>query len=283
MAETVVPIYSETQQEVYSLAQTVADNLEANLVKFSDYKSLYDDAYIKAYRQKRTDAMALDDVDQRDDNFQTLRIGLKKIVKNCTDNFQLLKGYINSAFEKDLQEIKYESAGGKYYLRATEENWENAAGLNNDMVKFIVDNAGVLGGGGSMPLAFATKVNADANEFTAQYGLFKAARQTSAARATKINANNDLDEQTRFICDEGRMRVFIKDADKAKEFTRSDLMFIISPPGSASFKVTTKNVLTNEVIANADITINLPKTPTHPHFNTFKYFSKKIYEFTCIY
>lgn len=237
--------YAETQQELYSLGDTVCDNLEKSLGDFAIYKIKYDSSYLNGVRTLITTARALPNVDQRQDVFQSKRVEMKKVAEKCLENFPFLQGYINDAYEKDLREIKYESAGGNYYKTAKYENWEDVRGMNDAMIYFISKNTADLSTKGYMPAAFASKVEDNSKQFNILYGEFKTARETSAITAAKITANNHINAEISSIMEDGRLRVYMNDAEKAKEFTRKDLMFIISPPGSASLKVKTLGKGTN--------------------------------------
>lgn len=254
MAKPTIAEYPCTQQELYSIADTVYKNLESNLASFAVYKTKYDAEFIAGLRKTRKTAMELPDVETRNTSSETLRQELIPLGKACTDLFQVLKGYIKDAFAKELLSTKYDAAGQKKYSAATNENWEELSGMNDYMNDFIATNLTLLTTKGYMPGTFATNVSTATEAFAQKYSSFKEARQTSGQTADKIAANNLLYDDLKNICDEGQ-RVYRNDAAMKKLFVFVTIKDLVSPPGSASLKTIIKKSGENTLIANAKVTI----------------------------
>jgi hypothetical protein len=158
---------------------------------FKDYKALYTVLYGTNGLKMATDAQAMPDVQERGEASETALIELKPIAKTCCRNYQMLKGYIRSAFtNEDVWKPKFEAAGSDYYEGAYAEDWESVSELNQRMHNFIDANSVALLAGNNMPATFTAKVDDDADAFTAKYGEFTGSSSTSTATDAKITANN---------------------------------------------------------------------------------------------
>jgi len=239
MAKEETAVYKCTQLELYSINETAISNLEANLPVFVDYKTKYTAAYVADLKAARVVAMALPDADVRDAASETLRVEMLPLGASSVKNFQYLKGYIDDAFEADLRTINYRAAGLDEYEGARLNNWEDMIGMNLKMNAFIKANEAILTTDGFMPAAFGAKVTAAADGFATKYAAFKVARQTSENTAAKVRANNALYKSMMDFMTDGQM-LFGSNDEMKKLFTFSVLKSLVSPPGSASLKVTVK-------------------------------------------
>ena len=247
MAREETPVYKCTQLELYSICETATSNLEANLAVFADFKTKYDAPFVAALRAERAAAMALPDADVRDAVSETLRVEMLPFAADCVKYFQFLKGYIDDAFAPDLRVINYRSAGLDEYEGARLSNWEDMIGMNLKMNAFITANAALLASAGFMPASFAGNVSTASAGFATKYAAFKVARQTSENTAAKIRANNALYKNMMDFMADGQMLFSGRDEMK-KLFTFSILKSLVSPPGSASLRVTVKNADTTPIV-----------------------------------
>lgn len=244
MPESPESTYDSTQQEIYSIADTIYENLTANLADMAAYKpGKYTAAFLITLKGRRTSAMALPDEDQRTSVFETLKTELVDERIKCTNNFDDLKGYIDDGFPVAVRKIKYEEAGGNFMRDALKNNWEKVVGLNQAMVDFIALYPAELAAG-FMPPPFRGTVSTDEGTFNSKYTAFKNARQTGVATGAKITANNLVDDDLKDLQRDAQ-KVYRNDAEKLKLFTISVVKAIVSPPGSASLKITCKQKVTN--------------------------------------
>src|SRR4029077_11248630 len=88
----------------------------------------------------------------------------------------------------------------------------------------------------------------------------KIARQTGVDTANKIKANNDFDKAIRGVNEDAKL-VF-EDEAHLKLFTFSAVKAIVSPPGSASYKLTAKRHSDDTVIEGATVVIKSAKGTT---------------------
>ena len=247
--------YPCTQQALYSIAGTIYDNGILNITAFTNYKGKYTIPYFNGFKANVTTAKNIPDEEARNSAFQVARLQLIPLNDTCAGNFQLLKGYINDAFPQAEWNTRYEAAGQTSYRNAEHENWEMMVGVNTAMKNFITANLTALLGvaGDNMPPAFQATVTADSNAFDLKYAGFIAARQTSDETAAKITANNKVYGELVTVCDDGQ-RIYSKNEPMKKMFVFETVKALISPPGSASLKVTAKR-LDNTLIAGATVTI----------------------------
>ncbi|MGB4773581.1 MAG: hypothetical protein WBP45_00275, partial [Daejeonella sp.] len=185
MAKETEPAYPGTQQELYSISDTVYLNLENYLPEFVAYKSKYTGDFVSALRLRRKTAMDLPDDDGRSSNPETLRLEMLHAGNLCLRNFQLLKGYIKDAFAEEYRAIQYKVAGQNKYAAAGNSNWEEMSGMTHAMTTYIGNNLELLSDKGYMPAAFVGTVQDACDLFGAKYNAFKGARQTGVNTGEK--------------------------------------------------------------------------------------------------
>lgn len=246
MADEVRAEYPCTAQELYSIGNTIYGNVKLNLGAFASLKAKYTLAYVDGLILKITNAKALPDEEMRNSVFQTLGVELEKLEEKCCENFQDLKNYIDDSYAPNLRKIKYDAAGAPKYEAAKAGNHERVAGLNADMIAFIAAESATLlvnlDGDPNMPAGFQAQVGLDSGNFDTKYEAFKLARQTTLDTNKKTTANNDCFKQIMSTCDDG-LRVAAKSADPqgmTKLFTFKTVKDLVSPPGTASLKITCK-------------------------------------------
>lgn len=228
--------YKCTQQELYSIANTVYDNLENNLSDFASYKAKYDALFITALRDAVTAAQGNASSANITGKHVDLEIDLEPLADKCCKNFQLLKGYIVDAFDEAHHNNQFNAAGQGKYAPAASYNWEYVMGLNSDMKLYISENTSVLTTNGYMPAGFAAQVNADSVNFNGKYADFKNMRQTGVTTADRLTANNLIYDDMMKVCADGQ-RIFADIDEKKKLFVFDVVKALVSPPGSASLKV----------------------------------------------
>lgn len=246
--------YKCTEQELYSVSNTVYGNLKNYLPEFTAYKSKYTEDFLTGLLARRKAAMDLPDDENRSSTAETLHLEMQGFANDCLRNFQLLKGYIKDAFPKEHHDIQFKVAGQNKYTASAKGNWEELAGMNQAMTAYITANLEVLGDKGYMPAAFVNTVKNACDGFDVKYDGFKASRQTGVETSIKLKANNLLYNDVTAICDEGQ-RLFATEAEKKKLFVFSAVKQFVSPPGSASFKLTLKKVNENTPVAGARVCI----------------------------
>lgn len=255
MGEEVKPIYDCTQEELYSLGESIMDNAGEDIADLVTIKSKYTDSWITLRRDQIAACRALPGEESRTFDFVQIRFELEKAGVDCTDNFQTLKRYVDE-WKKPSEERKaaYNAAGQAKYAKATNNNWEELKGLNTTLIAFITANETALMDVGLMPPTFLATVTAQSEAFDTLYGNFKLARETRDARNAKVIANNALYNEITLLGDDGR-HFYRKNEGKRERYTMTVLLNFISPPGAASLTVKLKRLVSFLPIANAQITI----------------------------
>jgi hypothetical protein len=256
MPQTTTSKYPSTQQELYSIADTMYDNLEnpTNLAAFQAKKpGKYTPAFILGLRANKTAAFNMPDDVQRNSIFETFKVELTGLNAICCENFQDLKGYIHDGFPKDQWKIKYDEAGMTVYESASHNNWENTIALNKKMNDFIDLYPAQLTTG-FMPVGFAAQVSEDADAFALKYAAFKSAKETSVATGAKLTADNQVYSDLQNLQNDAHI-VFRNNPEALKQFMFSVVKSIVSPPGSASLGIDLKEEGTNLPVADATVTI----------------------------
>jgi hypothetical protein len=249
--------YRCTEDELYSIEELSANNLEARRASYFAKSTNYTAAFVLGIKALRTAAMALPNEDQRaamHKNYGDLLPGLMEPVKA---DFRLLQQYIQDGWPDVNPNTRWEEAGLNKYRKIGETNWEEVVQLNNMMTAFLGEptNVTALTTPGGMIATFVADVTTNFTAFNDVYTQFKVTRETTTSRNAKITANNTLYDAGAKYRKFGVTTVFPNDSGIMKEFTFTDLKFLVSPPGSASLKVTLKKAGTFLPLANIDVTI----------------------------
>ena len=235
--------YACTQVELYAIAEMSIKNLETDLAVFAAKKAKYTAAFVTTLKGLRTTAMSLPDEEARNGVHQALKNLLPGLTDPCRDNFNDLKGYIRDAWPSENPVPRYEQAGLVRYNKIGENNWENVAGMNESMTQFVAANTALLTAPGGMVATFAAKVASDSTAFQTTYNSYLNSRETATASAEKVNANNVLYDALMSFMKDGIEMVYRTDEANKKRYVFAVLKDIVSPPGSASLKVTVRDAL----------------------------------------
>ncbi len=246
--------YDCTQQELYSIADTMYGNIPTDLADFLLHKPLkYVPLFLSDIAARRTTAMGMKDDTQTSSVHETLKQELTDMRVICTDNFGKLKSYIVDGFPENVHKTKFDEAGQLLMGASLKNNWEKVVDLNKKVKDFIAAYPTELDAG-FMPVGFAGDVNTAITNYDLKYSAFKNARQTGTATGGKIKANNLVDKDMKSIQSDAFV-IFKYDAEKLKRYTITVIKSIVSPPGSASLKITCKQAVTNVLMVGLDITI----------------------------
>ena len=253
--------YNCTQLELYSIAELCYNNLERDLKEFVAKNTKYTEGYLAELRATRDVAIALPDEVTREAQHQTLGNLLKtKYLSSLLDDFADLKTYIKNGWPGEDNKPRYDSAGQTKFTKASDYNWDVAAGLAKSMVDFITVNSTILKSPGGMPDSFATNAESHKTAFDSNYAEFKKSRETGIASAAKVKANNLLDVQMKDVLEDGATSVYRNNLEKQHEYRFTTLKAIISPPGSASLKVFVERA-DDTMVVNQLVTIKTAGIP----------------------
>ena len=198
--------YNCSQEELYSALGTAWGNCAAHLPAFTAHKGFYSTGYIVAARNLLTTAKVLPDDMARAEEARVLRVSLTTLGETSRKNFQKLKSYIVSAYaDAEIQKIKFDAAGQKYYARAGREDWESIAMLNQAGDNFITTHLTDLNANNNMPATFPSAFQTDKAAFDLVHDQYKLAEETGEETAAKINANNAIYKLTTDMLADGQL------------------------------------------------------------------------------
>jgi len=255
--------YHCTEVQLYAIAKAIFTSLgiPINLADFFAYSPSYVPGLVTGFFTQRTTTMGLPNEVQRAEAHELLLVDLKAAGKPCLQKFQILKGYIKKAYPASFT-IMYNSAGMAHYDKGANGNWVELKGLNDDMNTFLGNPAHVtaLELLLNMPTTFPGDVIGVTDTFDNLYTSFITAKSTTTAKNEKIASNNVLFRLIMGVCDDGK-KVYINDAGQIKLFTFEDVKTLLSPPGSASYKLTAKRAGLLTVIVGLPVTIQSKTKP----------------------
>lgn len=254
MADEVKADYPCSMKDLYSALETAWGNNGVHLARFTSFKAMYTLPFKTSALSAVASAKALPDDDARSGASELLHIGLVAMGKVCLQNFQFLKGYIDTAFtDPAVQKVQYVIAGQNNYRDASRGDWESMVSLNTSAKNYLANAGNVtsLTANNNMPVTFVTSQKLGSDNFDAQYGLFKSAEQTSVETANKIKANNIIFHAGMAMLNDGQ-KIFMNEPEILTKFVFSNLLALINPP-VAGIKGNIKEVVTNAVISNGRI------------------------------
>ncbi|MEI6815609.1 MAG: carboxypeptidase-like regulatory domain-containing protein [Bacteroidota bacterium] len=235
--------YTLTELELYSMSQMVINSGKdpVNIIKMSNYKDKYTIPFFTtrqnnlnaAKLQETATEIIIDHVIKRDE--------LVTLSGPCCANFLKLKGYIKDAYPKSQHDAMNIAAGAHYYATAMNQNWESVSALNTAMIHFTTnpEKLTALLLNNNMKAAFPATILSNSNAFELGHNAFITARQTGTKTNNKITANNLVYSDMVDICADAQIAL-MDFPDLQKLFVMATLKDIISPPGSASYKLDAK-------------------------------------------
>ncbi len=255
MADIVNKDYPCAMMYLYSALETAWANNGVHLARFTTYKAFYTLPFKTSALSAITSAKALPDDDARSGASELLHIGLVAMGNICLQNFQFLKGYIDSAFpEPAVQKVQYVVAGQNNYREASRGDWESMVSLNTNAKNYLAVPANVtaLTAGNNMPAGFVATQKTASDNFDAQYATFKLAEETSVETANKIKANNVIYHAGMAMMNDAQ-KIFMNEPEILTKFVFRNLLDLINPP-VAGIKGSVKEVNTNAVVPNVVLT-----------------------------
>ena len=255
MADIIKADYPCSMKDLYSVLETAWGNNGVHLSRFTSYKALYTVAFKTAALAAIASAKALPDDDARSGASELMRIDLVAMGNVCLQNFQFLKGYIDTAFPVPaVQKVQYVIAGQNNYRDASRGDWESMIALNTNAKNYLAVAANVtaLTAGNNMPPAFVATLKTASDNFDAQYASFKLADETSVETANKIKSNNIVFHAGMAMLNDGQ-KIFMNEPEILTKFVFTNLLALINPP-LAGIKGSVKEIDTNALVPNVVLT-----------------------------
>lgn len=247
--------YPCTQQELYTISRLGWQSCTQNLPAFTAFKPRYTASYITTQTTSIDDAQALPSEQARNAIAESLRIQLSESNRNLLTLFQGLKRYITDAFPPSLLKPEFEAAGQKDYEKASQNNWDSAQGLYTSANQYITDKLVILTANQNMPPTFKVTFDTARTQFNILHQEFLDAEETATIAAeTKVIANNTIYDTLINMFLDGQ-EIFRKEDAIRKQFTFSDLLYLVSGAGTAGVRGTITDSITTMPISQAEINI----------------------------
>jgi Carboxypeptidase regulatory-like domain len=201
-------------------------------------------------------AKAIPNQKARKDDSNTHRIYLDTAIDECCFYFKSLKALILSAFDKNLQETKLETAGIAYYTKACSGNQGALGDLNDTAIQFIENNEAALKANNNMAGTFL----ADYKDAIAAYEIQRTNYQNSSKIASNLTldntaANNAIYTKMMDMFADAKV-VFAKDPDIRELFTFTNVSSEVISPSVAGLRGKVTVLGEKKSIADAVIAIS---------------------------
>ena len=247
--------YNCTQQELYTVARAGWDSCLVYILEFEDFKGLYNPALVADRIAEIVAASELPDEQQRGDLSESLHVDLEAKNKEVLYVWQGLKRYIATAFPKNQQKSKLESAGHDYYEGAMRNDWDQTEGLLTSGSNFIANNMVVLQANDNMPASFPVRFNLIRSEFSTLHQDFINSRGTTVVGTqAKILANNVVYENLMSMLLDGQY-IFDDNVAIKKSFVFADLLYRAKGAGTAGIKGTVTDAITHLPLKNVEVSL----------------------------
>lgn len=235
------PVYNCSQQELYAAGRLGWNACSANLSDFSNFKTKYTAALIRASLEEIAVAELLPDDAQRAENSRTARVNLKNKGSQCLDYWQQLKRYISEAYPPDMVDIKLKAAGQAQYRRAAQNDWLALQRLMVDGSTFLIDNKQELITNGHMPEIYNADFTTAKADFDYLHQKFLSfSQQSELDTQAKVTANNQVFAKLISMFLDGQ-EIFKNNEALRKQFTMEQVLLTISGPGTQGVKGTVTN------------------------------------------
>lgn len=255
----IAPKYPCSQMDFISAAKTAWQNFLLYVIVFSNFKALYKDSTAANAIKALDDSKKMPDVKQRNEKSETARKGLLGLNESCTDLFQRLKLYIDTAYSEDVRQIKYEAAGQQYYDGAMNNDWESTMMLMNAVTEFIEGHEVDLMANDNMPATFKNGAVDAETGFNELYENYKVFAETGVATAAKIKALNACYQTLNNMLNDGK-RLFKKEEEIQQLFVFSSILAKINSAKAGIAGLVTDE-LTDVAIVNATMTVKYENEP----------------------
>ena len=262
MATIISKDYPCSQMDLYSALETAWGNYNAHLARFTAFKAFYTLAYKTTALAALQSAKAMPDDDARSGASELLHIVLVNMGKVCTQNFQYLKSYIETAYpDTAIASVQLVIAGQNYYRDASRGDWEAILMLNSNAKNYlaIAANVTALTANNNMPAAFVATQKIGSDNFDTQFSNFKQAEETSVETAAKIKANNACYKTGISMLKDAQL-IFGNEPEILTKFVFGNLLALINPP-VAGLKGSIKEAVTFEPVPNVAMSVQADGQP----------------------
>ncbi|MBL7767116.1 MAG: carboxypeptidase regulatory-like domain-containing protein [Chitinophagaceae bacterium] len=256
------PIYNCAQQDLFTIATMGWKSCEKRINQFEAFKAHYTAAFIADKKAQLKAAEHMPSEQERDGKTTSLRMHLSEANETCLRNFKHLKRYIDSAFPGQYAIPEYNTIGQEFYEKALRSNWEATRSILTKCSNYITNNLVKLTDNLNMPATFPAKFEADALDFQNKHEAFIESEEVSVDQtAEKIDAINAVYQDLMSMFADAQ-EIFYNQPAILKEFTFSQVLFLVSGAGTAGVRGIITNTANNKAVKEATITINETEAST---------------------
>ncbi len=247
--------YKCTQQELYTGARIAWTTFGQYQPTFAKYKTFYKPelADVNFAIIKATDKMPDDKT--RAATVTAVRLKLVDCNTKVIFYFNVLEGYINSAYDASLRPVMKKAAGDQFYDKAVKQNWTSTLGLLSSAIAFVEDNAADLSKNENMNPQYLPDFRVVNAEFDAQYALYLEAVKISETVTLQKNiANNAIYNSVLDMFDDAQT-YFKSESTIAEKFVWSTIIAQTKGTKAAGFSGKVTNAITGNPLANVQLTV----------------------------
>jgi len=218
--------YGTGQQELYTVAEAVADSYTEHNAEFILYNGLYTATTGTDLRAEVAAARALPENPTRLASQKILKRALGKRAVDCLVLFNQLTTAIREGFDEEDYDDRLQEAGHDNYAEAQNEDWEAVQALMDDSTQFVTAYAAELTAGG-LPATFAANLGAARTAFATAHGIYLQKREwNSGMTDQKLEANNAIYQKVINMCKDGQ-KIFRLQAAVRDEFTFEKVLALV--------------------------------------------------------
>ncbi|MBL7764970.1 MAG: carboxypeptidase regulatory-like domain-containing protein [Chitinophagaceae bacterium] len=248
--------YNCPQQDLYTIVYMGWKSCRKKLSAFTDFKPVYTDAYIDEKIAQADAAEKMPSEQERDGKISSLRLHLLDANQICLTNFQSLKRYIDTAFTPKYAGPEYATIGNELYSKALHKNWDTTKSIMTKCSTYIAQNVVKLSENLNMPPSFPAKFESDLANFNTLHHDFLEAEESALDQTkAKIDANNAI--YTDLMAMFADAQILFKNEDALlKQFTFSDVLYLVSGAGTAGIRGAITNTANNKAVKEVTITVD---------------------------
>ena len=246
----VIPIYSCSQQSLYTVAAIVWVNYNTNLARFTAFKGKYNAALATTALADLAAAKLLPNQGTRKALPESVRIALVPLGITCLANQRKLKSYVEEAFPTTTVAM-LKSAGNSSYHAAYNESWEEMKVMLTDAELFITNNTAALEmSGANMPTAFVATYSSGKTAFETVYKSYLlTAQATPGETSDKMKANNTIYTTLRSMLNDGQL-IFENEETQKAIFTFNTVLAKVAGNGTTGMRITAEDSVSKVNITN---------------------------------
>ena len=208
-----------SQQELYLTSKQAWALCRKHLPRFARLKGFYTEGYIEDRLADVASAKAIPNHKMRKDEPSTNHIYMMVAIRECGGCFQVLKSYIRTAFDEDLQKKKLDAAGQSFFAKAMSGNQAKLNDLNETALQFIASNVADLMKNDNMNAFFWDEYKTVVAHYNTQRKTYIESKKIAQdMRKEKTTANNNVHKNMMKMFSDAKA-IFKRDPDLRSQFT----------------------------------------------------------------